>query len=79
MIPPSKRPWRTLVRVEYRNEKTVTVIIVGWDPHKTIVLHKSDIPDHIWPLMRRDARLHSMVNVGTEEVENLKFTNWEET
>ena len=28
--------------------------------------------------MRRDTRLHAMVNVGTEGVENLKFTNWEE-
>jgi len=76
---PSRRPWRTLVRIEEVNpkDKYFYVVISGWDPHKKIRLYFDDLPKKMHDLIKPEKRLHAEVNVGTEIDEDIYFDKWE--
>ena len=76
---PSRKPWRTLVRVEEvePDEDYFYVIISGWNPRKKIRVSLDDLPNNIRPLVKPEKRFHAQVNVGAENHEDLYFDSWE--
>jgi len=79
-VVPSRRTWRTLVRVEdVSGERSpyVYVVIPAWDPNEVIRLLLGDIPSELHPDIRADARVYAHVNIGAESNEELFFRAWE--
>ena len=77
---PSRRVWRTLVRVEEVTDSTyryVYVVVPGWEPNEVIGLPLVDIPEPLRPVVRPEARLYAKVNLGAETYEDLFFDEWE--
>lgn len=78
----SRRPWRTLVRVESVEETTPNnpfayIIMPAWDPDKVIRLPLSTLPDNISEQLAEGKRLHVKTNIGAERHEDLYFEDWE--
>ncbi len=78
-IPPSRRPWRTLVHVYDvdRERGFVHIFLPGWDPHRGLRLRIKDIPEDVQPHLEDDYRLCAHVNIGAERAEDLFFDRWE--
>lgn len=79
LFQPSRRPWRSLVRVE---EVEIAggyfyVIVPGWDPRKKMRVSLKDLPANMRDLVRPEKRFHAQVNVGAEKHEDLYFDRWE--
>lgn len=77
---PSRRPWRTLVRVHdaSEDENYCHVIVPAWSPNQAIRLYLQDLPDAIRPLMTAGARLHAKVNISAHSFDEVYFDEWEE-
>lgn len=78
-IPPSRRLWRTLVRVYDvdRERGFVHIFIPGWDPRKGLRLRIQDIPSAVERQLHDDSRLYVHANIGAENHEDLFFERWE--
>lgn len=78
-IPPSRRPWRTLVRVHDvdHDRGLVRIFLPGWNPYKGLRLRLKDIPSAVLPRVHDGARLHAHVNIGAEKHGDLFFERWE--
>ena len=76
---PSRRPWRTLVRVDNMDEERrgLTVVVPAWSTRTKIQLHFDDIPENIHELAEPDRRFHAHVNIGAEDSRDLYFCKWE--
>ncbi len=76
---PSRKPWRTLVRVEEVefDEKYFYAVVPGWNPRKKIRLYFDDLPQEMQHLIRPGKRFHAQVNVGAKSEEELYFDAWE--
>jgi hypothetical protein len=76
---PSRKPWRTLVRVEevFREHDYCYVVIPGWNAEQKIRLLFDDVP----PKLRQDAkagtRFHAQVNIGAQKLEEIYLAGWE--
>ena len=79
LFQPSRKPWRTLVRVEEVESKEgyFYVIIPGWNWRKKIRVSLKDLPDNVRGLVMPDKRIFAQVNVGAENHEDLYFDKWE--
>jgi len=76
---PSRKPWRTLVRVEEVElaEKYFYAVVPGWNLRKKIRLYVDDLPREMQPLVTPGKRFHAQVNVGAKSEEELYFHAWE--
>jgi len=76
---PSRKPWRTLVRVEEVElaEKYFYAVVSGWNPRKKIRLYVDDLPREMQSLVTPGKRFHAQVNVGAKSEEELYFHAWE--
>lgn len=78
---PSRRPWRTLVRVDdvvkEGSKSWFGVIVPAFDPSEVIRLWFDQVPATIRDRIEPDVRLHAEVNIGAETPEELYFDNWE--
>jgi hypothetical protein len=76
---PSRRPWRTLVRVvEMENDDGYFYVVVpGWSPSTKIKLYLTDLPVKIRDIIQLGKRLHAQVNIGADCYEDLFFDEWE--
>lgn len=78
---PSRKPWRTLVRVEEveedSNQKYFYVVVPGWDTRKKIRLYFDDLPSTMHKVIKAGKRFHAQVNVGAEIDGDLYFDGWE--
>ena len=79
LFQPSRKPWRTLVRVEEVElaGDYFYVIVPGWDPRQKMRVSIKDLPANMRDLVRPDKRFHAHVNVGAENHEDLYFDKWE--
>jgi hypothetical protein len=77
---PSRKPWRTLVRIEEVDleGKYFYVVIPGWNVREKIRISLEDVPEIIKPLLVPEKRLHAQVNLGVESHEQLYFDGWEQ-
>lgn len=80
-LPPSRTPWRTLVRVEeIENEdkpRFFYIIVPAWDPAEGLRLRFEDLPADVRQVIEPGKRLHARVNIGAEDQEELYFYDWE--
>lgn len=76
---PSRRPWRTLVRVAEVDEERdyVYVIVPPWSVRDKIRIDGESLPSTIRDLVEPDRRFHAMVNTGASSHEDLFFEDWE--
>lgn len=78
-LPPSRRPWRTLVRVhEVDMERHFFyVILPGWNVREKIPLEIRSVPEEIQKNLSPGKRFHAQVNIGAESFNELYFDEWE--
>lgn len=77
---PSRRPWKTLVRVEEVDPERsyFYVVIPGWDSNEVIRIRLDDVPSDIQEhIIGEQMRFHAQVNMGAEGSEDLYFEEWE--
>ena len=75
---PTRRPWRTLVRVdEVTDGGYLYAIVPAWSPQQKIRLYKDSLPKEILDLVEPGKRFHAQVNIGAESHEDLFFDDWE--
>ncbi len=76
---PTRKPWRTLVRVEEidHGRGYFYVVVSSWDAHKKIRIDNDSIPEEILKLLQPKRRFHAQVNTGAESHEDLFFVSWE--
>ena len=76
---PSRRPWRTLIRVDDADNVFAYLIVPAWNPQRVVRLLLSEIPTIIRQRIESgQERFHAKVNIGAEQAEDLYFTDWEE-
>jgi CheY-like chemotaxis protein len=75
----SRKPWRTLVRIEevYLEISKVYVVIPGWDPSEIVSLPLSMFSESQRKDIVPGARFFAKVNTGADHQEELYFTNFE--
>jgi len=78
---PSRKPWRTLVRVADKDddykEPILSVVIPAWNSDEKVSLLLSNVPDDLQPHMTPGARFYARVNIGAERQEDLYFDEFE--
>ena len=76
---PSRRPWRTLVRIEEVDSDGgfVYVIVPPWDIRRKVRIDMDGLPLAIRQCLEPDRRFHALVNTGAESYEDLFFEDWE--
>jgi CheY-like chemotaxis protein len=74
----TRKPWRTLVRVEDRDDEGAYchVVVPGWNSSAKIRLYLKDLPDNLEHLMAPGSRFHAQVNIGAERASELYFVDW---
>jgi len=73
----SRKPWRTLVRIEEVEDRVVFLVVPGWNPKEVIRLALGDLPAEIAHSVKPGMRLHAQVNLGATRHEDLYFYDWE--
>jgi CheY-like chemotaxis protein len=78
-IAPSRRPWRTLVRVYdiERDRGFFYVVVPGWDVRAKVRLDLDSVGDKIKCLVEPGKRFHAKVNIGAQSADDLYFDEWE--
>ena len=76
---PTRKPWRTLVRIEELDDErnSVYVVVPAWNVHKKVRINRDDIPLHVSNTLTENSRYHVQVNTGAEGHEELFFDEWE--
>ncbi len=74
---PTKRMWRTLVRVQHMWPDGVGLIIPGFDVHLLVFCPRKAIPPVIYDDMETTKRYHVHCNIGAETGDDLCFDGWE--
>lgn len=78
---PSRRPWRTLVRIEEVDDQMVPpmffVVLPGWYSSDKIRLPIDIVPSKLREKISLGVRFHAQVNKGTENQDDLYFDNFE--
>ncbi len=78
--PPSRYPWRTLVRVGDvdTKHKCFYAVVPAWSTRVKVRIYFDDLPVNIRDLVAPDHRFHAMVNIGAMHPDDLFFDEWEE-
>lgn len=77
---PSRRPWRTLVRVGDVDEdrECFYAVVPAWNTRVKIRIDLDNLPENIRNLAKPDHRFHALVNIGAMDPADLYFDEWEE-
>jgi hypothetical protein len=80
-IPPSMKMWRTLIRIEDFNEDKIDFVVPSWDHTVTVSLDRNTLPDFVNENLNKEVklpfRLFAKCNIGTEDKNELMFSDWE--
>jgi hypothetical protein len=74
---PSRKVWRTLIRIDDVDENYFYFIIPSWNPNEGISIIKSDLPPEVLAIIKPDLRLHAKVNIDATVTNDLFFIDWE--
>ena len=76
---PSRRPWRTLVRVADVDpyHGCFYAVVPAWDVRTKIRIDNDNVPANVLALVAPDRRFHALVNTGAESHRDLFFDRWE--
>jgi CheY-like chemotaxis protein len=82
---PSRRPWRTLIRVEgieapdNRSGGYFLAIVPAWSGSEGIKIYMDSVPESVQSQIKSGhMRFHAQVNLGAEKLEDLYFDEWED-
>ena len=77
---PSRRAWRTLVRIADvdPDHRCVYVVVPAWNVHRKVRIDNDNLPREIQELVEPDVRLHALVNTGAKNHRELFFDDWEQ-
>ncbi|MCY4673444.1 MAG: hypothetical protein OXD43_06750 [Bacteroidetes bacterium] len=77
---PSRRPWRTLVRVGDvdKKRKCFYAVVPAWNARVKVRIDLDNLPENIRKLVKPDHRFHALVNTGAMDSADLYFDEWEE-
>lgn len=75
----TRKPWRTLVRVEEIDDdrRCFYAVLPAWDSRKKVRIDIEIIPEEILKLLKPGKRFHAEVNTGAESHAELFFDSWE--
>jgi hypothetical protein len=74
----TRKPHRTLLRIEDVGRESIDVIIPGWNPHRAVRLPKSLIPESFWESqLKIGEHLFAQINIGAEKASDLYFKDFE--
>lgn len=76
-IIPSRKTWRTLVRLDDVDEKSVMAILPSWNRNFIIDLRRTELPPEIEKAAKVDSRFYAFVNIDAEDPCELFFHSWE--
>ena len=76
---PSRRPWRTLVRIADvdHGRRCVYAVVPAWNVHRKVRIDNDNLPPWIGELIEPDRRFHALVNTGATNHRELFFDEWE--
>ncbi len=76
---PSRRAWRTLVRIADvdPDHRCVYVVVPAWDVHRKVPIDYDNLPLDVQQLVKPDRRFHALVNTGAKNHRELFFDEWE--
>lgn len=76
---PTRRPWRTLVRVDEvdHERRCFYAVVPSWDVRTKVRIYNDNLPEDMSKLIEPDRRFHAMVNTGAESSSDLFFYQWE--
>ena len=74
---PTRKPWKTLVRIADVSEDTVFVLLPGWNSDEVIRVPRRILPSTLSPLLQPGEHLFATVNKGAEDQSELFFENFE--
>lgn len=78
---PSRRPWRTLIRVEDVDPESkppmVFAIIPAWNPDEGVRFPLDIVPMEMRDNVQADVRIYAKVNIGAESQDELYFQDFE--
>lgn len=77
LVSPARKIWRTLVRIEDADEKTISIILPSWNRNIVIELERNEMPAEISHLAIPDSHFYASVNIDAEDSCELFFQNWE--
>jgi hypothetical protein len=72
-----RKLWRTLIKVDDRDEKHIYLMIPAWNPNKIVSINQNLIPAEISKNIQPDMKLFARVNIGATDAIDLYFENWE--
>ena len=77
---PSRRHWRSLVRVDTldRDRKCLYAVIPAWSVHTKVRIDLDNLPENIARLAKPGRRFHALVNTGASRPNDLYFDEWED-
>jgi len=76
-IPTSRRPHRTLVRIDESEGDLVIAFVPAWNPNQAVRLPISIIPTQYRSTLKRDDRFFAYVNTDAEKADDLFFQKFE--
>jgi CheY-like chemotaxis protein len=76
IVPLSRRPHRTLVRIDDVKGELVDAFVPSWNPNQAIRFPRSIIPDKLRANLKPDDRFFAMVNTDAPTADDLFFENF---
>lgn len=76
---PSRKPWRTLVRIADvdPDHRCVYVVVPAWNVKRKVRIDKDNLPLNVQERVAPDRRFHALVNTGAKSHRDLFFDEWE--
>lgn len=76
---PSRKPWRTLVRITQVDEsgEYFYIVVPGWNADQKIRIYFADLPPLLSGKIETDMRFYAQVNIGADSADELYVCEWE--
>jgi hypothetical protein len=76
-VPTSRRPQRTLVRIDDVTQDLVVAFVPGWNPNQAVRFPRCVVPEPYRSALQPDDRFFTNVNIDAEKADDLFFENFE--
>jgi CheY-like chemotaxis protein len=76
-VPTSRRPQRTLVRIDDVTQDLAVAFVPGWNPNEAVRFPRSVVPEPYRSALQPDDRFFTNVNIDAEKADDLFFENFE--
>jgi len=73
----TRKPHRTLLRIEDIGQQSIDVIIPSWNPHRAVRLPKTLLPRSFRVHLKSGTHLFAQINIGAEKASELYFKDFE--